>query len=160
MKTKEFSLDKVTYFQITFQKYIRRRIWWMLLFLIFAAIMIFIDMNIITILLIAYAIIYPVLIFIAFTYRFHKSVSPSVFQKRYLSLTETSIVTHLENGNEVPIDLNDIKYLKENKSHVRAYTSDNTFIFIPAYAFESTEDYKKFVNALKKSLSLKQQRSQ
>lgn len=155
MKTKEFSIDKATYFQITFQKYIRNRILFMILLLSFAIIMIFVDMNLFTLLLIAYAVLYPVLIFLAFTFKFQKSVNPSIFQKRQLILTENELITHLENDNKVSVDLSNIQNIRFNKKYTRAYTTENLFIFIPRKAFDSEQEYKLFINTLKKSLPLK-----
>lgn len=148
MQSKEFQLSRKRYFRIVMHKHLRKRLWFIVLIWGFAIGLAFFRMNFITVLLILYAIGYPLLVYFFLRKRFSANINPDIFRKRYFLLKDDVLETHFEDGSVAATPRKSIQRIYKKGKFSMAYTSKHNFIYIPVEAFQSKKEYNEFLHAL------------
>lgn len=151
MKTitsKSFQLTKYQYYKILLRKYFQRRIWFYVFLWIVTIFISLIDINFVTILLILYAFLYPLIICLVIYRRAIKADS-QIFTERKIEFKQNILTVYFSNNTQTEIKKSSISKIVNRNKYCMLYISKNQFIYIPVKAFDNIESYYEFLNLLR-----------
>jgi membrane protein implicated in regulation of membrane protease activity len=108
----------------------------------------FVRFNFITVILIVYGIVYPILVLYFLQKRVHAKTDPAIFRTRKLILREGVLETHFTDGTMSPVQTGKIWRIYKKHRYSLAYTSKHQFVYIPREGFLSKAEYEIFIKSL------------
>jgi len=145
--TKHFQLSKNQYFGILLRKYFKRRIWFYLFLWIVTFFITLIDINIVTVILILYAVLYPIFICL-FIYIKALKAKDIIFTERNIELSNKTLKVNITNHSTSEFNIEEFIEIRVYKNFCMAYLSKNQYIYIPKKAFENEKKFQRFIRNL------------
>lgn len=145
--TKNFQLSKNQYFLILLFKYFKRRIWFYIFLWVATFFISFAGINIVTLILILYAVLYPLFISL-FIYRKALKAKEIIFSERNIELSNKILKVNIINHSTSEFNISEFSEIRIYKKYIMAYLSKNQYIYIPKLAFENENKFQKFIKVL------------
>lgn len=147
--TNQFKLSKSQYFLILLAKYFKRRIWFYLFLWVVTFFITLININIVTLILIAYAVLYPLFICFFILWKANKA-NEVIFRERTIELSNKTLKVIIPNTNISEFKIDEFEEIRVYKKFIIAYLSKNQYIYIPISAFSNKNQFQKFLKLMSK----------
>jgi hypothetical protein len=145
--TKKFKLTANEYFKILLTVYLKKK-WWLMLFLIFMALINIVGNYKSGEFFIWFGIIYPVAVAFQLWRYANSKDNREISVERYYEISNSEIIGYRADGSESKVMINSFIKAVSLKNYYLLYVSKGQFVCISANAFNSDNERTRFIREI------------
>ncbi len=154
IRTNAIQLSERTYFEMLFVKYLRQRVWWLVLMIALAVVRLYSHhWDAFSYVVVALPVIFVTYAFLYFRNFAYSRENKVITLSRYYEIDDDLLVGFMEDGTQSQIKLQHFVKTYQTKEYALAYLSRMSFVYLPKDAFQSPTEFDQAMSWIERKMT-------